>query len=207
MSSMRLSFVVLLALVASSCGSVEVSRPRYYRLTPVTLEHASAKRPYSLRIAAIDVAPHLDSGRLVSVFGEHRVDPSEEALWAAPLGRLVTSSIEEGLRDAEVFAAVLPAGDPSPADFELSGRLTRFERRVDSAGEAAHAEIRLTLRDEASGHIVWQASLDETARIESSGDAAAVGALNSALALAFRRFVPRAEEEGGFRAATAVPRK
>ena len=204
---MRFAALALLGLATIGCGSVEVSKPRYYRLEPLALERAEAKRPYSLRVGVIAVAPHLDSERLVSIYGEHRVDPSDEALWAAPLGRLVTASIEQGLRDAGVFATVLAAGDPSPADLELAGSLTRFERRVDASGEAAHAEIRLTLRDGRTGRVLWQARLDESARISSTTDASAVAALNTALALAFSRFVPRAEEEGGFRAAAAVPRK
>jgi uncharacterized lipoprotein YmbA len=164
-------------LFLCACGSVAAPQQQRYRLEWPHPEPAPAPRLGVLRVLDLQAASHLQGEGIVVADGAVRLRQSELQLWAAPLERLVTEALTEGLSRSRVFTLVKGAGDAGGEDLILDGRLLAFEQ--DATRKQAHVLLELWL--ERAGTQVLRTELRAEAPCPDPAPEAIARGLSSAL--------------------------
>ena len=189
---------MLVALqVLAACAAVEVRESRFYTLAAVELDEASKPLHWVLRIADLEIAPHLVGERLVVREGLSGLGRRRDERWAAPLGSLVTNALGAGLLAASRFRAIVDDRDPSQAELVLEGRVLSFEELRAGEQSKARVVLALALRGADDGKVLLQRRVEASVPLHGNDGRSLVAGLHTALGLAFRNFLETAEETAG----------
>jgi ABC-type uncharacterized transport system auxiliary subunit len=150
------ALVVLLALLAASCGA---SRPiKYYALsTPYAPAIAANPSPISLLVGRIS-APHLyRDDRIVYASGPTQRGTFEYDRWAEPPTEMIEAMLIEALRTSGQYRSVERLSSSARGEYIVRGRLDAIEE-VDHPQLAARFIIELELYQPKTGTTVWTES-------------------------------------------------
>lgn len=189
-----------LSLLAA-CGSVEVPRERFYRLSLPAAAAADPQQAGVLRVHDLQLATSLDGDCLLQQDG---VEVRAQALarWVAPLDRLVTDAMVLGLSRARVCELVKAGLDPGGETWSLRGRIVDFAEVRGQAG--AEARVTLELWLETGDRRLFHEEFSAVQSIAAGGHEAAVEALSSGLQKVVAGVVARMRERDLFAAAKAA---
>lgn len=181
-------FLASLLLVAA-CGGGSIPTDRYYRLeaSPPSAALQAPRFPGSLRVAPLR-ADGLIRG--TALLRSDAARPSEVARepyrhWVDSPTAMLQRAITDFLREARVAEVVLPADNPAPADWLVTGRILRLERVVSAGGSAALVEVELDVARGTQRKPVLQRRYRE----QRPGSRDAVAGMNEALDAILRRFL------------------
>ena len=109
--------------------------------------------------------------------------------WAEAPIDMLSNELARYLRERGVAPQVLGHETRQRPDYSVSGRVRRFERVLGGGAPAVAVELRLALRDEGAGTVVWGNAYRGTA--EAGGDSVpdAVAAMNRLAGELFGQFV------------------
>lgn len=128
-------------LLPGACGSVAVPEEQRYRLEWPRPAGGELPQMGVLRVLDLDVASHLQTDGLVVAEGPVRLRTCDLHRWAAPLDRLVTEALIQGLARTRMFALVKGAGDSGGEDLVLGGRVLAFEMAGGGEGVTGRAVL------------------------------------------------------------------
>lgn len=184
-------FAPLLACLALACAVDPVPQDRYYRL---------GSEP---DVAASPLAPALDATVVVERFAADGLTRDRAIVysrngadlevrrhfyhhWTEPPAELLRDALVVYLRRAGVARRVVTPELRVPAEYEITGRVQRFERVLD--GERVHVRLQLVLRRLDPDRVVWSGVYDEEGRADGSGVLASVAAFSRAVERIWARF-------------------
>lgn len=179
-------------LVLAGCAGAPAPQEQFYRLEvePPT-RRLGAPLVRALVVDRVDGQALLHQRPLV--FAEAGSDAALHQYhyhsWVEPPTALIGEELADYLRAAGVAGTVVTPRLRVPADWELIGRLRRFERLVGEGGARAVVELELAVRDRGTGALVWRG--DYRAERAAAGPAVTdtVAALAEATREAFAGFV------------------
>jgi cholesterol transport system auxiliary component len=184
--------VLVAAVLLAACGSAPpVPEDHFYRLRVTPAPSPGQKLlPGTVEIDRF-VADGLTAGRPI-VYSEsgkpYQVREYHYHFWTQPPTVMLRDELVAFLRAAKVADAVVTPEMRVPADFVLTGKISRLEKVVGEPPKAV-LEMELAVRKAAGGKLVFL----DTYRIESTADGAGVddtvNALNQALATIYRKFL------------------
>jgi cholesterol transport system auxiliary component len=184
--------VLVAAVLLAACGSAPpVPEDQFYRLRVTPAPSPGQKLlPGTVEIDRF-VADGLTAGRPI-VYSEsgkpYQVREYHYHFWTQPPTVMLRDELVAFLRAAKVADAVVTPEMRVPADFVLTGKISRLEKVVGEPPKAV-LEMELAVRKAAGGKLVFL----DTYRIESTSDGAGVddtvNALNQALATIYRKFL------------------
>ncbi len=166
----------LLLVSAGSCAGTPL---RYYqaRVSEAEVESAARQLDASLAVSSFAVDEAYDDQRIVYRTSPHRFDYYHFHRWSSNPGELVSVVLREAFRKSGHFAHVV-GGFDARADFVLHGRVVALEE-VDTSDDQwqVHVAVELTLREGATGHVLWSTRVDEHQAItQQTPEGVAVGA-------------------------------
>lgn len=188
----RMTTVVLCSvfILQAGCSSLLAPRPdltRFYLLAPLSemgsgspaLAVSPGRGDLSIWLGPIMLPGYLDRDKIVTRVSANRIDVSEFARWAEPLGvnvnRVLTENLATllGTRKIDIY----PFSGPSP-DYEIKIDIVHFEPGDDhSADLAAHWFI----KDGKSKQVLISRDCLVKRSAQSASTAGSVGALSEAL--------------------------
>lgn len=134
---MRTMPALLVALIVSACGAVEVPTPRSYRLAIAGTEPVGQASVHVLRVQDLRLAAHISPDNLMVADGPNLLQVHPLDLWAGPLDRMITDVVVCALRRSRAFVDVKGSVEPGGEDLSLSATVTDFHYvRRGSAAEA-----------------------------------------------------------------------
>lgn len=166
MRSLLRSGVVAALLLAglAGCAQDPVPQDLYYRLSvPLPASESSVASPGDTHRGIVEVDPFQTDGLLTQVpvvFRTMKAGKDDPAgplrqytyhLWAQPLSDAMQRALIARLRDSHLFADVVSPDLRARADYDLRGRLLRFDHLRDDSGHAAvdvAFEVSLTRRQD-----------------------------------------------------------
>lgn len=167
--------LLALSLLAASClGGGNVPRTHHYVLQPPPPPARTAPSGLHVGVATLEVDPPYDQDRLVyrPKRGGTEVGFYNYHRWAAPLGRLMASSLAGALTGAPGVASAEPLVSGIDYDAVLFGRVVRVEEVEFPDRSEARVALALALEG-GDGEILWRGSLEGRAegRVLDGGDA------------------------------------
>lgn len=190
-----------LFLFLASCGSVDVPQAHRYRLEWPHPAPTAMPRLGVLRVLDLQAASHLQGEGLVVADGSVRLRQSDLQLWAAPLERLVTEALTQGLARSRVFTLVKGAGDTGGEDLVMAGRVLAFEQ--DSGRGVARVLLELWL--ERSGQQVLRTEVQAETPCPAKTPEAIAQGLSSALGTALEQLLAELRAVGPSGTSVAAP--
>ncbi len=171
---------VVMAIGLQGCGSVPAPELRFYRLDWPRPAGGELPRLGVLRVLDLRASAHLQGDALVLADGPVALHRSEGHRWAAPVERLVTEALIQGLGRSRMFAAVKDQGSAGGEDLLLDGRVLAFEPVRDDAG--VRGRVALEVWIEQPGRAPLRREFQADVPCGDPTPAAAVTALSAALA-------------------------
>lgn len=196
-SCCRVTISVLLLLCGAACSSVAIPSERHYRLELPPPAGGELPRGGVLRVHDLVLGNALPGDRLAVVQDGVAVQTWELDRWVAPLDRLVTDALVQGLTRTQLFQLVKGAGDTGPEDLVLAGRIVDFSC-VQRAGGALQARAALQLWLQHGELVLFQGELVAEVPVAEPGPQAAVRALSLALLQVQDQLVGRLRQEQVF---------
>jgi uncharacterized lipoprotein YmbA len=166
--------------LTAACGSVTVPQEHFYRLDWPEPSGGQLPRLGVLRVLDLEAASHLQGDGPALAVGAVRLHRDELHRWVAPLDRMVTEALLQGLARTRMFALVKGAGDGGTEDLTLDGRILAFEQVVDGAGRRARVALEIWVERDGRRGLRSELRAEEACR--DAGPEAAVRALSLALA-------------------------
>lgn len=193
--------VGLLLLFAVACGG-RAPETHYYDLASAARRQAGQGPVIAIEPLEAD-APY-DDDRIVYRENPYRVDYYHYHRWSASPGALVSRQLGRALAGSGRFGAVLrDDGGGKGAAFVLGGRLLALEEvDVSRRRWLGRVALQLTLRDAASGEVVWTRTLEASEPVAEQSPEGVARALSRAIDRLARRLAP----EVGAVAAAPRPR-
>jgi cholesterol transport system auxiliary component len=115
----------------------------YYLRSTASPSGATQPLPVSVRVAAPDADPGLDTTHIVLVQSDHRMGFYAGSRWPSGTPKMVETMAVQTLRASGDWASVQDAGSPFPSDYLLQVTLRRFE--ADYASGAAAPQVHVVL--------------------------------------------------------------
>lgn len=150
------------ALALAGClGGGNVPRTHHYVLQSPPPPARSGGEGIRIGVATLEVDPPYDQDRLVyrSSSGGPEIGFYNFHRWAAPLGRLMASSLAAAVTGADAVASAEPVAPGADYDAVLSGRVVRIEEIEYPDRSEARVELALTLESRA-GEILWRGAIE-----------------------------------------------
>lgn len=153
---------------------------------------AAAKQGPSLRsrqllIAQPTALKALDSENIVVRLSGSEVQYLAKSQWSDSLPRMVQSKLVQSFEDTGKLGGVGRPGQGLAIDYQVVSDIRAFE--VDTAGNVANIEISVKLLNDRNGTIKAQEVFRASARVNGSGNANFVKALDTAFTAASREIV------------------
>jgi ABC-type uncharacterized transport system auxiliary subunit len=178
-----------LLLVAIACGG-RAPETHYYDLASAARRQAG-QGPV-IAIEPLEAEAPYDDDRIVYRENPYRLDYYHYHRWSAPPGALVSRQLARALAASGRFGAVVREdGGGTSAALVLGGRLLALEE-VDLSRQRwlARVALQLTLRDAATGEVVWVRTLEATEPVARRSPEGVARALSRALDRVARRLAP-----------------
>jgi uncharacterized lipoprotein YmbA len=174
---MKMKCILLVAagILSASCGSVELPRESWWRLSVATERQPASMRQGVLRVADLQLGNALSGDCLLVANGPARLDPRPLDRWIAPLDRLVTDALVLSLTRSENFVLVKAATDPGVEDLTIRGRIIDFAEHVGEDGSTCRAVLALWV--ERDGQVVFQDEFAAAVPVDSGQQGRAQGAV------------------------------
>ena len=155
---MRSTFLILIAMAASSCVS---SRPvHYYTIEPPPPSAGQGKPDGpSLVVGSIVTAENLQDGRIRYRKGPNEAGAYEYHRWTERPGEMIRESLVRTLRASGQYRRVLEADSSAVGDYRVRGKLYEFGE-VDDATIRTKISLHLEVVDARVNRTVWDRSLE-----------------------------------------------
>ena len=177
-------------LVIAGCGSNgPVPEDVFYHL-PIAAPSAQAplaSGAIRVRVMAGN-SVYRDRAVLFSEGADYEIRRHRYHYWVDSPDALIQGALVDYLRASGAAASVL-AADGAGADYELVGRVTGFERRVNGNSAIAHVVIEFSLARAGAAAPVLRKEYEEDAPANSGQVADSVAAFGAATGAVFRRFL------------------
>lgn len=182
----------LLALLVAACTQPPVPRDTFYRLDPAIPEAVARSAP--LFDGVVEVGRFTADG----VVGERSLAFSDTGgeltrysyhYWAEPPPDLLQRALTDHLRAAGLFSQTVTPELRVPANYEVQGRLRRFEQLRDGDGARVALALTLSLTDIHDGRLVHLGTYEATREAADAAPGSAVAALRGATAEVLGRFI------------------
>ncbi len=158
-----------LAALTLGCVAEPVPQDHYYRLASIPHVGARPGAPALDGVVVVErfTAEGLTRGRAI-VYSQNGKDLEVRRHlyhhWTDPPAELVRAELVTTLRAARFARRVVTPELRVRADYEITGRIQRFERVLE--GRRVHARMVLSLRDLHSGELVWSGIYDRETPVE-----------------------------------------
>jgi cholesterol transport system auxiliary component len=191
----RALFAGVSGLVLAGCGEIvgPPPAPKLYVLKPsLPRDLPGGKVNWALSIQMPDATSGLDSDRIAILLPPSTMDYYADSAWADRLPALVQSNFLEAFEASGRINAVARDSEGVHADYILSTDLRDFEARLDQSQGAPLATVRIGARivKSRTREIAGYTSASNEVRASVNSVAAAVEALNTALADVLAKLVP-----------------
>lgn len=173
--------LVSLALLLAACGSVQLPREHYWRLELPTAAPSGMQANSILRVQDLQLGNSLSGDCLVVADGPSHLEARELDRWIAPLDRLVTDAVVQGLSRTGTWSLVKGGADGGTEDCVLNGRILDFCEFRATADAPRTARAAFSFWAESSGRVLFAEELRAEVTIEEPGPKGTVTALSSAL--------------------------
>ena len=140
-------FLILAALLLSGClGSLfsKSPAPDYYQID-YPYQPSGCAKPFSgaVRIWPFGATAPFDREQMIVSSPSLQVRFSSHYKWVNPAGNMVADNLMRDLSLEKVFEDVIPAGNPMPAAYGISGQIYRFA--LEENGSPPHALLDLEI--------------------------------------------------------------
>jgi ABC-type uncharacterized transport system auxiliary subunit len=172
----RIAFLAVMGLAVASCGGAPVPRDTYYRLAAADI---SARTGGPLH-GAVEIYPFRAEGMINNrgiLFrsGPSGIEAYSYHFWWQQPGTLLQESLIDALRSAHAFDSVAGPEMRLARDYEIIGRVRRFEQ----SGAAVDVEVELSLRSGRGGAPLLLKTYTEEVAAADESVPAAVAATSS----------------------------
>jgi ABC-type uncharacterized transport system auxiliary subunit len=143
-------FLILSALLPSGClGSLfsKSPAPDYYQID-YSYQPSSCTKPFSgaVRIWPFGATAPFDREEMIVTSPSLQVRFSSHYKWVNPAGDMVANNLMRDLSSGKVFENIVPAGNPMPAAYGISGQIYRFA--LEENGPHALLDLEISLWQE-----------------------------------------------------------
>jgi ABC-type uncharacterized transport system auxiliary subunit len=139
---------VVLALVVL-CGCLRLTQPapeiRDYRLDYPPPPANGTPLPVILGLPSLRVAAVYDREAIVHREGVHATGTYFYTRWSANPGSMVADLLARDFARSNLYRAVQRGPSLLPADYQVTGIIEEIEEHIESAGCAAHLQLRVLL--------------------------------------------------------------
>ncbi|OBQ75130.1 ABC-type transport auxiliary lipoprotein family protein [Mesorhizobium erdmanii] len=184
------SGVALLALALASCAALPGGGPApldtFELSAPSVDAHGHSRK--QILIAQPSALKALDSQNIVIKPSDRSIQYLKGAQWADRLPLIVQARLGETFQRSGSFAGVGKPGEGLAIDYQVIVEIRSFEVRV-AGGEHAEVDLFVRLLNDRNGEVRASKSFTATAPVSGKGNAAYVGALDSAFGDAARQIV------------------
>ena len=147
-NAIRLTGVLLLALLASACGTADllqskVAEPQVYVLKPADAGVAQVAFNYQLAVALPTALPGLDTDRIAVLRNGNHLDYFFGARWGGTAPEVTQAFIVALLQSQQGFRNVVAENARIDADYLLEVSIADFQ--AEYAGSAAAPVVHVTL--------------------------------------------------------------
>ncbi len=183
--------VLLLAILGGCLGAAPpLPRDRFYRVEVEASVDATARFPGTISVAPIEAEGLLrERPLLFSEGGTHEIQQHDYHYWIEAPPRMLQTQLVDFLRSSGTAESIITPDLRLPADFEVTGRIRRFERLLRTDATRVVAELELAMTDSGDRRLVVVQSYGAEIAAEDDSVEASVRALNLALTDIFARFV------------------
>jgi len=175
------AFLWIPVLGLSACGSVQLPREHYWRLELPAASTPGEQATRVLRVQDLQLGNSLSGDCLLVADGPSHVETRDLDRWVAPLDRLVTDAVVQGLTRAGTWALVKGGADGGAEDCVLSGRVIDFCEYRATADSPRTARAAFSFWAESNGQVLFAEELRAEVPIDAAGPEGAVRALSAAL--------------------------
>jgi len=192
------AIAVALAATLGGClgAAPPVPRDHFYRVAVTAAPKAPGRLAGTVSVAPIEADGLLrERPLLFSGNGGHELQQHDYHFWTEAPPRMLQAQLVDYLRSSGAAGTVITPDLRLPADFEVTGRIRRFERVMlgDSTRVVAQLDLAMTEVERNRLVVVQSYSTQRSARDDSIE--ASVEALNDALGDIFARFLADAERQ------------
>jgi ABC-type uncharacterized transport system auxiliary subunit len=122
----------------------ESPAPDYYQID-YPYQPSSCAKPFSgtVRIWPFGATAPFDREQMMTTSPSLQVRFSSHYKWVNPAGNMVADNLMRDLSLQKVFEDVVPAGNPMPAAYGISGQIYRFA--LEESGSSPHALLDLEI--------------------------------------------------------------
>ncbi len=187
--SLRSSAAVLLVLAVAGCavlGGKPAPLDTFELSAPSVEAHAHSRR--QILIAQPSALKALDSQNIVIRPSDQSIQFLKGAQWADRLPLIVQARLAETFQRSGSFAGVGKPGEGLAIDYQIIVEVRSFEVRVNG-GEHAEVDLFVRILNDRNGEVRASKSFTASAPVSGSGNAAYVGALDSAFGQAAKDIV------------------
>jgi ABC-type uncharacterized transport system auxiliary subunit len=144
--------LILGALLLSGCLGSVVSKspaPDYYQID-CPYQPSICAKPFSgaVRIWPFSATAPFDREQMIVTSPSLQVRFSSHYKWVNPAGDMVADNLMRDLSIEKVFEDVVPAENPMPAAYGISGHIYRFALEENGSSPHALPDLKISLRQE-----------------------------------------------------------
>lgn len=189
--SRLLPAALLLGTLGGCLGAAPpIPRDHYYRVTVEPASALSVPFPGIISVAPIEADGLLrERPLLFSQNGAREIQQHDYHYWTEAPPHMLQAQLVRYLRRSGAAEVVITPDLRLPADFEVTGRIRRFERLLSGETARVVAELELAMTEVATARLIVVQSYSAQAPATDDSVEASVRALDTALADIFARFL------------------
>lgn len=182
---------LLLSALAGCLGAAPpIPRDHYYRVTVQPEPNSGVRFPGIISVAPIEADGLLrERPLLFSRSGAREIQQHDYHYWTEAPPHMLQAQLVDYLRNSGAADAVITPDLRLPADYEVTGRIRRFERLLSRETTHVVAQLELAMTEVGSNRLIIVQSYGADIAAEDDSVEASVRALDSALAGIFTRFL------------------
>lgn len=183
-------FVVIIPLLGAllaGCGGSAKSDTFDLSVSAPPVSQAPSLRSRQLLIAEPTALKALDSENIVVRLSGSEVQYLANSQWSDSLPKMVQSKLVEAFEDTGKLGGVGRPGQGLAIDYQVVSDIRTFE--IDTKGNVANIEISVKLLNDRNGTVRAQEVFRSSARVNGSGNANFVKAMDTAFAAVSREIV------------------
>jgi len=188
----QLLSVVIVAATWSACASGPAPQDHFYRLEiakPTPLQETRIDG--TLEVNRLRVEALAEGRRILYRTQERPAEVAQYAYqrWSDPPSIMLQDRLVDYLREAQVARTVVTSAARVDVDYQIDGRIKRFEQLIGTDSSQVVIEIELILTRAEGRELLLLGSYREERAARSKGVADAVQAFEAAVEAIFERFV------------------
>jgi len=202
----KLALATLTLATLSGClgATPPIPRDHFYRVSVTAPLDATAFFPGTISVALIEADGLLRERPLLYTSSAHEVQQHDYHYWSEAPPRMLQVQLVDYLRGSRAATTVITPDMRLPADYEVTGRIRRLERRLLGDTTRAVAELELAMTKNKGRDLIVVQSYSSEIFAKDDSVEASVEALDAALSDIFARFLADADKRSrAQRAATS----